>query len=209
MRKRKNGVDEWVGLLVLAIFPIYLVIKIPWLIIVVALIAFLCFLPKIIERNKKAKTRKIEYIGITSRPEHCNLSAKELSAMVELELQMIDNMKGMDFEAYVAEILKYNGYNHVTQTKISGDYGIDVIAYKDEKMYAFQCKRFANKLGLKPIQEAFAGKQHYNADEAVVITNSDFTKAAMQLASETVIYCDRHQLSLLIENYVLASKCYK
>lgn len=122
MRKRKNGVDEWVGLLVLAIFPIYLVIKIPWLIIVVALIAFLCFLPKIIERNKKAKTRKIEYIGITSRPEHCNLSAKELSAMVELELQMIDNMKGMDFEAYVAEILKYNGYNHVTQTKISGDY---------------------------------------------------------------------------------------
>ena len=57
MRKRKNGVDEWVGLLVLAIFPIYLVIKIPWLIIVVALIAFLCFLPKIIERNKKAKIK--------------------------------------------------------------------------------------------------------------------------------------------------------
>lgn len=114
-------------------------------------------------------------------------------------------MPGAEFESLVVEILKCNGYKDVVRTKLSGDFGIDVLAQKDEKKYAFQCKRFTKKLGLKPIQEAYAGKQHYKADEAVVITNSEFTKAAMQLAADTdVIYCDRQQLAKLLENYVLS-----
>ena len=134
-------------------------------------------------------------------------SKLEIETSVVNQLEIIDTMKGSEFETFVVDLLKCNGFSNVTQTKLSGDFGVDVIGFKDNKKYVFQCKRFKGKLGLKPIQEAYAGKRHYRADEAVVITNSEFTKAAMELASDTdIICCDRNQLAKLLENYVLLKR---
>ena len=102
---------------------------------------------------------------------------------INLKMEEIDVMDGHDFEYYTAEMLKYDGFKSVEVTKGSGDFGVDVTAYKDGHKWAFQCKRYSKNLGLKPIQEVYAGAKRYNADKAVVFTNVYFTPNAQSLAN--------------------------
>lgn len=102
---------------------------------------------------------------------------------INLKMEEIDVMDGHDFEYYTAEMLKYDGFKSVEVTRGSGDYGVDVIAYKDGHKWAFQCKRYSKNLGLKPIQEVYAGAKRYGADKAVVFTNVYFTLNAQSLAN--------------------------
>ena len=112
-----------------------------------------------------------------------------------IDLSEIDNMDGIAFENLTAELLRNNGFKNVEVTKASGDYGVDIVANKDNKKYAFQCKCYSSKLGIKPIQEVYSGVKMYGADTAVVITNSYFTPNAFNLADELgVLLWDRKNL---------------
>lgn len=91
-------------------------------------------------------------------------------------------MQGHEYEHLVAEHLKSKGYAGVKVTKASGDYGVDVIAHKHGRKYAVQCKYYSAPVGVAAVQEAVAGKAMYGCDEAMVVTNSTFTKAAKELA---------------------------
>ena len=45
-------------------------------------------------------------------------------------LSSVDTMDGLDFEKYVANILRVQGYSNITLTE-QYDYGVDIIATKD------------------------------------------------------------------------------
>lgn len=108
-----------------------------------------------------------------------------------------DHMDGHAFEAFCADLLKQNGYYHVSITGASGgDQGIDIIAYgQNDISYAIQCKCYHANVGNKAVQEAFAGCQFYRCRIPVVLTNSRFTESAQQLARETgVLLWDRTKL---------------
>lgn len=61
----------------------------------------------------------------------------------------------------------------------SADHGVDILADKDGKLYAFQCKlRNTSKVGRSAVEEIFTGKALYGADEGVLITNSELTRPA-------------------------------
>ena len=108
----------------------------------------------------------------------------------------IDNMDGFAFEQYCAGLLKSRGFMSVTITKASGDQGVDIIARKKGRKYAVQCKRYNGTVSNKAIQEVVAGKAFYGCDEAMVITNSRFSKSAIQLGlKNNVILWDRSYLS--------------
>lgn len=96
----------------------------------------------------------------------------------------IDQMDGIAFENFVAGLLRINGYKKVEVTKASGDYGVDIVAVKNGKKYAFQCKCYSSNLGIKSIQEVYSGAKMYRADIAVVVTNSHFTSSAINLANK-------------------------
>ena len=100
-------------------------------------------------------------------------------------LALEDIASGYEFELYVANLLKQNGFVNVGITGASGDYGADVIAEKDGLGYAVQCKFYSRPVGNKAVQEAHAAKQYYDCDEAVVVTNSTFTQNAVALAEAT------------------------
>lgn len=97
-------------------------------------------------------------------------------------MSSIDSMEGHAFEEFVADLLRKLGYERVKVTPGSGDQGVDVIASKDGKKYAIQCKRYSQKLGNKPVQEAHAGKTIYGCSVAVVITNNYFTEGGKEAA---------------------------
>ena len=93
-------------------------------------------------------------------------------------MRYIDTLDGYNFEKVCAYILCCNGYINICVTSGSKDRGI--IAEKDGMKYAVQCKHYSSNVGNHAVQEAFSGKSIYNADVAVVLTNSYFTQQAEQ-----------------------------
>lgn len=102
-------------------------------------------------------------------------------------LEQIDNMTGAQFEEFVAAVLEGNGYEILEMTKSTGDFGADIIAHRNEENFAIQCKRYAKPVGVKAVQEAISAMKHYNCDRCLVVTNSRFTKQAMELANDNEV----------------------
>lgn len=120
---------------------------------------------------------------------------------IENELYKIDVMDGHAFEFWCANLLRSNGFYNVSVTPGSNDQGVDIVAQKEEIHYAIQCKCFSSDLGNKPVQEVFAGKEMYNCQVAVVITNRHFTSGAKALAEKTrVLLWDREKIIEMLNN---------
>lgn len=106
--------------------------------------------------------------------------------------------KSVFLHSLLLSLMLRNKSSHLTRG--SGDQGVDIIAYKDGQKYAIQCKRYAQKLGNKPIQEVHTGKTIYHCDVAVVMTNNYFTPGAKEAATATgVLLWDREKLAQMVE----------
>ena len=111
-----------------------------------------------------------------------------------------DLMEGRDFEHYCAELLRRRGFQEVEVTKGSGDYGIDILAEKDGVTYAVQCKRYAAPVGVKAVQEAYAGRDYYDRMVGAVLTNQYFTQPAVEAARRLkILLWDRGYLESVME----------
>lgn len=94
-------------------------------------------------------------------------------------------MTGQEFEEHCAAYLRRRGFKKIEFTKGSGDQGVDILAKRRGKTYAIQCKNYQKPVGNKAVQEAYAGMQYYDCDKGMVMTNSTFTKGAVELAERT------------------------
>lgn len=99
----------------------------------------------------------------------------------------MDELEGHDFEKYCADILKNHGFKEVQVTKGSGDFGADILAEKDGVTYAVQCKCYDRPVGVKAVQEAYAGRDFYDRMVGAVMTNQYFTDPAVQAAGKLKI----------------------
>ena len=112
----------------------------------------------------------------------------------------LDLMEGHDFEHFCARLLKSRGFQDVEVTKGSGDYGIDILAEKDGVTYAIQCKCYAAPVGVKAIQEAYAGRDYYDRMVGAVLTNQYFTAPAVEAARKLkILLWDRGYLESMLE----------
>ena len=126
---------------------------------------FLLFLPRILY-GKPVKPQK--YVSV-------KVSAQDLA-----------NMNGTQFESYVGRRLREFGYSKVKVTQASGDFGADVIAVNaNGETVCIQCKHYSQPVGIKAVQEIYSAKQYYGCQKAMVITNSTYTQAAIDLAKST------------------------
>lgn len=132
----------------------------------------------------------------------------ELDSLVKKQLSDIDNMgNGLEFEAYFAQLLKDVGYTNVKVTRSTGDSGVDVIARFLGIPFAFQCKRYNQKVGNQAVQEVFSGMSAYDCAVGVVVTNNFFTSSAVsQASSNHVLLWGRQELSGLIKEAHLRKK---
>lgn len=118
-----------------------------------------------------------------------------------ISIDDIDIITGYEFEHFLKELFEKMGYA-VENTKLSGDQGADLIVSKFGEKIAIQAKRFSDKVNNKAIQEVVASIKHYQADRGMVVTNSDFTNSAIQLAeSNNIELIDRDRLEKFIERY--------
>ncbi len=116
-------------------------------------------------------------------------------------LAEIDEMDGEKFEHYVANLLALYEFKNIKVSPYSQDQGLDVYAEHQGIKYGFQCKRWGKNIPLSAIQEIYTAKELYQIDRAIVITNSGFTRAAINAALKLdVILIDRNRLDEMIRN---------
>lgn len=118
-----------------------------------------------------------------------------------ISLDNIDSLDGVEFEELLEAVFVAKGYR-VTKTKKSYDYGADLLIQKNDIIIAVQCKLYyKHSVGNSAVQEASSAKDYYNANFAVVITNSKFSKPAQILAEKIgVELIDRYKLNNLIKD---------
>ena len=112
---------------------------------------------------------------------------EQRAAIRALTMDNVDVMDGLDFEVYVADLMRNEGYT-VRVTRTTGDRGVDVIAKKNGRSYAVQVKRSNSNVGPRAVQEAYTGKDLYRCDRAMVVTNAYFTYAAEKMAHR--LHCE-------------------
>lgn len=98
-----------------------------------------------------------------------------------------EDMEGHEFEYFCADLLRQKGFVDVEVTKGSGDYGVDILAEKEGITYAIQCKRYTAPVGVKAVQEAYAGRDYYDRMVGAVMTNQYFTAPAVEAAKKLKI----------------------
>lgn len=109
-------------------------------------------------------------------------------------IKEIDEMDGIRFEYFLKELYISLGYK-VKVTKSTGDFGADLVLIKEGQKVVVQAKRYSKNVGVKAVQEVKTSQMHYKASESWVVTNSYFTRQAMELAkSNSVKLIDRDQL---------------
>lgn len=117
----------------------------------------------------------------------------------------IANLSGVDFEAWIAALLRKQGVTKVQATKGSGDQGGDIIFTHCGLRVVVQAKRYSSPVSNKAIQEVYSAMPYYSCDEGWVITNSSFTTAAKDLAKITNVKLidgsDLRNFSLVFANH--------
>jgi restriction system protein len=101
------------------------------------------------------------------------------------------------YEEYCAKLISNQGWI-CEATKVTGDQGADIKAKKNGKVLVVQCKQYSSSVGNAAVQEVIAARGFYGAHYAVVVTNSTYTKSAMELAKRTgVILLNHDEISEL------------
>ena len=115
----------------------------------------------------------------------------------------MDIMEGHEFEYYCADLLRRAGFLEVEVTRGSGDYGVDILAERDGVTYAVQCKRYDGPVGVKAVQEAYAGRDYDDRMVGAVMTNQYFTRPAVEVARKLkILLWDRGYLESMLEDIV-------
>ena len=95
----------------------------------------------------------------------------------------LDQMNGIQFEVFLSKFFTYCGY-YVNKTPITNDHGADLIMEKGYTKYVVQAKRHKKTIGVKALQEVYAAKTIYQANKAMVIATSKFSRQAINESKE-------------------------
>lgn len=118
-----------------------------------------------------------------------------------ITMYLVDAMDGFQFEAFLVETFQTIGYD-VKETKKTADQGADLFVSRFGKNMVIQAKNYTGSVGNAAVQQAISAKAFYGCDEAMVVTNSYYTKSAKELASTAgVRLIDREGLQSYLDDY--------
>ena len=92
-----------------------------------------------------------------------------------------------EFEEYVGGLFKLEGYK-VLHVGGRGDYGIDLVMFKDGVKVVVQCKRYSpeHKVGAEEIRAFVGAMVRAEARHGIFVTASDFTAGAYMEAEASL-----------------------
>lgn len=109
---------------------------------------------------------------------------RELKLLGFTTLSLMDKVGKMsprDFELFVAELFKCQGYNAIV-TKANADYGRDVILKNKNETIFVECKHYKNELiGREICQKLLGSMDMFGVKKGIIITTSHFHKNAYEV----------------------------
>lgn len=118
-----------------------------------------------------------------------------------ITMYLVDAMDGFQFEAFLVEIFQTIGFD-VKETKKTADQGADLFVSRFGKNMVIQAKNYTGSVGNAAVQQAISAKAFYGCDEAMVVTNSYYTRSAKELATTAgVRLVDREELQNYLDDY--------
>jgi hypothetical protein len=102
----------------------------------------------------------------------------------ETSVDELRDMSPSEVETFAAKMLSYHGWDAATTTA-SGDFGVDVVAFKGPRRRVLQVKRLNEKgrTGVVDINKTMGGAYLWRADEVVFISTGEFVKEAYERAT--------------------------
>lgn len=122
---------------------------------------------------------------------------------INVTTRSFSKLNGPDFERLLYRLYEAMGYSVQLNGKV-GDQGGDLIVTKSQERVLIQAKCYINStVGNNAVQEAVAAKNHYNCNLAGVVTTSNFTKEATELAkTNNVELIPRELLQKMLLDYL-------
>lgn len=105
----------------------------------------------------------------------------KLNKVLEV-VNKIPRMGGIEFEEFLRDL--YDALGYVVYKTDINDQGADLIVLNGEEKIVIQAKRYKNKVSNSAIQQVYTAKAFYDCHKAIVITNSEFTKSAREVAEK-------------------------
>lgn len=121
------------------------------------------------------------------------------------DLELITD--GIEYEHGLADLINNADNDWVAEvSQASNDQGLDIKATHTELDIdvAIQAKLYSSPVGNKAVQEVIAAKGYYDTEEALVVTNSTYTKSAIDLANRNNIHIIHHKSLLSTLNELSA-----
>jgi restriction system protein len=122
-------------------------------------------------------------------------------ALRALDLAEVDLMSGREFEDYMEQVFREQGYR-VKRTGRSGDQGCDLLLTGSDETIACQLKCYNGPVSNHAVQQAVTSVRIYGADRAMVVTNAKFTEGARTAAQKN--FCEliaREELGKMIATF--------
>ena len=98
----------------------------------------------------------------------------------------VDDMAGAEFERRLAALFTALGYD-VSHTGRRGDFGADLVVARSGERTVVQAKRYDGSVGIEAVQQVVGARSYYDAERAMVVTNSTCTSAARELARANAV----------------------
>ena len=91
--------------------------------------------------------------------------------------EYLQTMNPLKFEELICYLYTRMGYE-TELTTATGDHGVDLFVYKDDKKIAIQCKRVISKVGEPVIRDLYGAMHDSGADAAIIVTTGSVSKQA-------------------------------
>lgn len=101
----------------------------------------------------------------------------------------LNNLSWLEFESYIGEFFKQQGYEVKQAFSQKPDGGVDIWMRKDDQLTLVQCKHWkARKVGIQILREMYAVMIEHNASKMIIVTSGDFTSEAIKYALDKRIW---------------------
>lgn len=96
------------------------------------------------------------------------------------------SLSPLEYEQYCLSQMRLEGWSG-QPTTVTSDQGADVVCDYGDIRAVIQCKLYGQPVGNAAVQEVIASRIFYDANIAAVVTNTSFTRSAIQLAEKAMV----------------------
>ncbi len=118
--------------------------------------------------------------------------------LARTDMRRVDRMSGVEFEWFVADLMRDSGYRKVTVVGQAGDGGVDIRAETpDGRPCVVQCKRRNRPVQPNDVR-AFLGVLHssHQGYRGIFVASNGFTQQATREAAQQMTLVDRAAVAL-------------